>query len=341
LTTGVAGNGTPASSDGWPLAGGPVSFGQVAVIERAAGGRRILSTHSVHGALAQELPAETRAQLERLTAPRPDFAGLSMTRARVMGILNVTPDSFSDGGQVATPDALAGRAGAMLRDGVDLFDVGGESTRPGANPVPVAEEIARVVPAIAQLAGLGRPVSVDTRNAATMAAALDAGASIVNDVSALSHDPASLPLVARRRPFVVLMHALGDPRTMQDDPRYDDAPLDVFDALARRVAAAEAAGLPRERIAVDPGIGFGKTPANNLALVRDLALLHGLGVPVLFGASRKSFIARVAGEAPADRRLGGSIAAALAAAARGAQLLRVHDVQETRQALRIAAAIGT
>ncbi len=253
-----------------------------------------------------------------------------------MGILNVTPDSFSGDGSGA-PAAIA-RGHAMLAAGADILDIGGESTRPGADPIPAGTEIARILPVVRALARVA-PVSVDTRNAATMEAALEAGARIVNDVSALRHDPAALAVVARHQAPVVLMHMLGtDPRTMQQDPRYADVTLDVARFLRDRIAVAEAAGIPCARIAVDPGIGFGKTVAHNLALLERLPLLAGLGCRILVGASRKGFLGRLSGVAAADRRLPASLAAALAAASRGAGILRVHDVAETVQALRVATA---
>ena len=243
---------------------------------------------------------------------------------------------------VAMPTDPAGSAAvgiAMAEAGAVLIDVGGESTRPGAKPVWEGDEIARVRPVIERLAAAGVAVSIDTRKAAVMAAALDAGAGLVNDVSALLYDPAALPLVAARDCPVVLMHHQGDPATMQRDPRYGDVLIEVFDWLAARIAACEAAGISRERILIDPGIGFGKRLGDNLALLNGLALLHGLGCALVVGASRKRLIAALSGGsldgAPVDERLGGSLALALAAAGQGAQLLRVHDAFETVQALRI------
>jgi len=255
-----------------------------------------------------------------------------------MGIVNVTPDSFSDGGRFEGAAGIAhGRA--LVAAGADILDIGGESTRPGAAAVPVAEEIARVVPVIAGLAPLGVPISVDTRKAEVMAAALDAGARLVNDVAALGFDPAARALVAQRRVPVILMHAQGEPATMQVDPRYDDVLLDIFDWFAARIAWCGEGGIDPCQIVVDPGIGFGKTVAHNLALIDSLALFHGLGRPILLGASRKSFIGRLSSGEGAEDRLGGSLAVALAGAARGARLVRVHDVAETVQALRLASAL--
>ena len=252
-----------------------------------------------------------------------------------MGVLNVTPDSFSDGGIHLDPDAAIRAGLAMAEAGADIIDVGGESTRPGAQPTSPAEEQARVLPVIRALAAAGLRVSIDTRHAATMAAALDAGAAIVNDVTALSHDPAAAPLIAARGCPVVLMHMRGDFATMYERAVYTDVAREVRDELAARIAAAEAAGIPRSNIAIDPGIGFAKTAAHSVAMLRGLAALRDLGCPILVGVSRKSFIGALADEPDAARRLPGSLAAALFAIARGAAILRVHDVAETVQALRI------
>lgn len=324
------------------LAGGPLAFTHIERIERD-GGAPVVTRLTV--AEARRLASGDAAfalLLERLGAPRPPFAGLAMDAATpcLMGIVNVTPDSFSDGGRYSNPAVAIAHAQSLIADGADIVDIGGESTRPGADPVDPADEWARVEPVISALADTGVPLSIDTRHAAVMTAALAGGAAIVNDVTALTGDGDALPAMAACDAPIVLMHMAGEPRTMQDAPRYDDVALDVFDALAARIDACEAAGIARARLAVDPGIGFGKTAAHNLALLDRLALLHGLGCPLLVGASRKSFVGRVDGGAPADRRLGGSIAAALAAQARGCQIVRVHDVAETRQAVLLAARIA-
>ena len=322
--------GGPRPEGALPLAGGPLWF------DRVADHRRGLTPRLL---AAADLSPEALAPF---TARRVPLCGLALDRPRIMGVLNVTPDSFSDGGLHATLPAALAAARAMAEAGADILDVGGESTRPGADPVPLADEIARTAPVIAALRaeGFALPVSIDTRNAAVAAAALDAGADLFNDVSALRHDPGSLALAAERGVPVCLMHALGDPRTMQDAPAYDDVLLDVLDMLEGRVLAAEAAGIPRSRILVDPGIGFGKTVAHNLALVRGLAAFHGLGCAVLFGASRKRFIGTIA-DAPLVRdRAPGSIAVALEALRQGAQVIRVHDVRETRQALALWRALN-
>ncbi|HZB92731.1 MAG TPA: dihydropteroate synthase, partial [Stellaceae bacterium] len=278
--------------------------------------------------------------LAALAAPRRDWAGLSLDRPRLMGIVNVTPDSFSDGGDFVDPDRAVEHGRALVAAGADIVDVGGESTRPGAAPVSAEEEQRRVVPVVRRLAADGIIVSIDTRRAAVMEAALAAGARIVNDVSALAGDRGSLAVAAAGGAAVVLMHMAGEPRTMQRDPHYDDVILEVFDFLERRVAACVAAGIPPERISVDPGIGFGKRDEHNLALLARLALFHGTGCAVLVGASRKSFIGRLGGGAGPRERLGGSLAVALAAVGQGVQVLRVHDVAETRQALLLRAAVA-
>ena len=304
-----------------PLAGGPVRFARVEIIER---GRppRVVDAESLDP-----------AALEALVRPRAGIAGLPRDRTAVMGILNVTPDSFSDGGRHAAPDFAVAAARAMVAAGADIIDVGAESTRPRAPLVDLATERARLAAVLPGLSGINW--SIDTRKAAIMADAIDAGAALVNDVSALGHDPDALALVAARGCPVVLMHAQGTPTTMQVAPRYDDALLDVYDWLADRIAICEAAGIARDRIIVDPGIGFGKTLDHNLALLRGLTLFHGLGVPLLLGASRKQVIARIAGDVAPDDRLPGSLALALHAAACGVQLVRVHDVAATVQALAV------
>jgi dihydropteroate synthase len=322
----------PCRPDGaLTLAGGWLWFDRVEVRER---------DRPSHLIAAADLPEEARA---RLTAPRADFAGLSMDRPRLMGILNVTPDSFSDGGQFLAPEAALSQGQMMAGAGADIIDIGGESTRPGAVEVPVAEETARTAPVIAALraGGIEAAISIDTRKGAVASAALAAGASFVNDVSAFTYDPALKQVTADAGAPVCLMHAQGTPQTMQLDPCYDDVLLDVYDFLAAKVAEAEAAGIPRARIMVDPGIGFGKTLDHNLTLIRGLSLFHGLGCPILLGVSRKKFIGTLGGEAEAARRAPGSVALALAGVAQGAQVLRVHDVWETRQALTLWRSVTT
>lgn len=255
-----------------------------------------------------------------------------------MGILNVTPDSFFDGGSHADPEGAIGRGRALAAEGADIVDVGGESTRPGARPVDAAVEIARVVPVIEALAAEGLPVSVDTSKPEVMRAALAVGASMVNDVRALL-EPEAMDVVASSDAAVCLMHMRGTPETMQRETAYVDVVAEVRDFLARRAAACEEAGIRRDRIVVDPGFGFGKGTAENLALLRDLRELSALGYPVLAGLSRKSTIGAVIGRDPGDR-LAGSLAAALMAIERGAAIVRVHDVRETVDALRVYAAVA-
>ena len=277
-------------------------------------------------------------ELDRLMVPRPHFAGLDMSRTHLMGVVNVTPDSFSDGAQRLAPAEAIAAGTAMQNAGAAIIDIGGESTRPGATPVTRNQELARVLPPITALARAGITISIDTRHADVMRRSVAAGAAIINDVSALRGDGALAAAAASGVP-VILMHMQGNPETMQDKPAYEFAPIEIYRFLEKRIVAARAAGIPSAMIAVDPGFGFGKTVQHNLQLVNWLGLLHGLGVPILFGASRKSTIAALSANEPADCRLPGSLALALAAHRQGAQLIRVHDVAETAQALAIEAAL--
>lgn len=267
------------------------------------------------------------------------FAGFPLDRPLIMGIVNVTPDSFSDGGHFAGLEEAIRHGRRLAVEGADILDIGGESTRPGAAPVTIEEEIARTIPVMRALAQDGLCVSIDTRHAAVMQAALEAGASIINDISALEGDPDSLDVAARSKASVVLMHMQGKPADMQNDPAYQDAPREIFDYLSRRIEICLSAGIARDRLCVDPGIGFGKTVQHNLALLAQLDLFQKLDVPVMLGASRKSFIGALCRNEPPQQRLGGSLAAALAGIARGAQILRVHDVAETAQAVAVWHAI--
>jgi dihydropteroate synthase len=257
---------------------------------------------------------------------------------KLMGVVNVTPDSFSDGGLYLDAGAAIAHGRELAAEGAAILDVGGESTRPGAAPVPVEEELRRVEPVVAGLVGVGPDISVDTSKAAVAAAAIDAGAAIVNDVTALRGDPEMAALVADRGAGVVLMHMAGEPRTMQANPEYSDVVAEVRDFLAARLEAAVAAGIDESRIWLDPGIGFGKTERHNYELLRGLGELATLGRPLVVGTSRKSFIGRADGSA-ADQRLGGTIATSILAAVAGAAVLRVHDVREMDQALRVASAV--
>jgi|SRR5215207_2958052 dihydropteroate synthase len=259
----------------------------------------------------------------------------------LVGVLNVTPDSFSDGGDFFDPGKAASRAAAMLDEGAEIIDVGGESTRPGSNPVPQEEEVRRVVPVIQKILA-ERPdaiVSIDTYRAATAEAALEAGTRIVNDVTALRGDPRMAAVAADAGCPLILMHMLGEPKTMQHDPRYDDVVREVRDFLAGRAGHAIAAGVEPENIILDPGIGFGKTLEHNLALLRRLDSLVELGFPVLFGASRKRFIGRITGVEDARDRVSGTMAANVLAYERGATFFRVHDVRPNREALAVAEAV--
>lgn len=275
------------------------------------------------------------------TTPTLDCAGrrLALDRPRVMGIVNVTPDSFSDGGAHFDPDAAVAHGLRLAEEGADILDVGGESTRPGSDEVPVEEELRRTVPVIARLAReTGLPVSIDTSKPEVMRAAVEAGAGMINDVHALRREGALDAAAALGVP-VVLMHMLGAPRSMQESPRYDDVVGEVHRFLAERIFAAEMAGIERRRIVVDPGFGFGKTTDHNLALLAQLERFGELGVPLLAGLSRKRSIGEITGrERPADR-VAGSVAAHLVAAQRGARILRVHDVAATVDAVKVWAAI--
>lgn len=345
-----------------PLAGGTLAYALVEVIERSESRieRRIVAVGDGRfGSLRVGAPEASpppnpadRGEGMRNEASEtlpPDGGGLGGGAARarkplVMGVVNVTPDSFSDGGDFLDARRAIRHAEAMLRAGAAIIDIGGESTRPGALPVDSAEEIRRVVPVIAGIRtsaeAAGAVISIDTRNAATMRAALEAGVGMINDVSALTHDPAAVGVVTTSDATVVLMHMQGGPRTMQVAPAYVDVVLDIYDYLEARIAACEAAGIDRARIIVDPGIGFGKTVVHNLQLLSQLSLFHGLGLPILIGVSRKGFVAHLAEGEASGRRLPGSLAAGLVALSQGAQILRVHDVTETVQAVRIAEAIA-
>ena len=295
----------------------------------------LVSLDAVEGRFDDDMAAQWNA----LTAPRPPLQlgqrTIRLDQPQVMGIVNATPDSFSDGGQFSDAASAAEAGARMATDGAAIIDVGGESTRPGARSIWEGDEIERVVPVIRQLAGGGAAVSADTRKADVMTAAVEAGARMINDVSALTYDARSAEIAASLSVPVVLMHHRGPPEVMQDDPRYDDVLIEVYLWLEERIAAALEAGLAREHILVDPGFGFGKTVAHNLELMNGLALFHSLGCPLVIGPSRKRTIGALSGEAPVDKRLGGSIAFALKGVEQGAQIVRVHDVFESVQALRV------
>lgn len=316
------------------LAGGLNWFASVELIHDD-GTRKLVPVEGIESRFDEAMAAAWA----RIVAPRPPLTlgarTIRLDQPQVMGIVNATPDSFSDGG--IYPDARAAAEGgaSMAASGAAIIDVGGESTRPGAKDVWEGDEITRVLPLVQQLAAGGTAVSIDTRKSAVMEAALGAGAGLVNDVSALTHDDRSAEVVAAAGVPVILMHHQGDPQSMQDNPRYGDVLVEVYDCLEARIVAAEAAGIARVNILVDPGIGFGKSVAHNLELLNGLALFHGLGCPLVLGASRKRMIGALSNEAPADQRLAGSLALALKAAEQGVQIIRVHDVVETVQALKV------
>lgn len=309
------------------LAGGWTWFTDVEVLERGRPSQVIPAT---------DAPPDVLTTLAHDRAP---IAGVEFSKPRVMGILNVTPDSFSDGGTHNSVEAAL--AGAAQMTGVDILDIGGESTRPGAQLVPSAEEIERTAPIIQALrqAGHAMAISIDTRKTPVAEAALNAGATLVNDVSGFTFDAGLAPLCAARQVPVCVMHAQGDPATMQARPDYDDVLLDVFDFLVLQIERLVQMGVPRDQIIADPGIGFGKTLEHNLMLLSRLSLFHALGVPILLGASRKKFIGTLGGAEKAAERMPGSVAVALAALKHGTQIVRVHDVPQTLQAIALWRAV--
>ncbi len=314
----------PAERGRWTLAGGWVRFSECEVLRRGE-----------VAYITRDVPNDV---LLRLTAPRAPILGLSMGAPQIMAIMNVTPDSFSDGGDLADADAAIARGTALVAAGAAILDIGGESTRPGAREIPADEEAARLTPVIAGLHGLV-PISADTRKAAVARAAVAAGAGMINDVSGLDFDPAMAQVTAETGAAICLMHARGLPENMQDNPSYGDVLLDVYDALEARARRAIEAGVARERIVIDPGIGFGKTEAHNLAILRRISVYHGLGYPILLGLSRKRFIGRIGGaEEPRDR-MAGTLALTLAGIAQGVQIHRVHDAGEINQGLRLWSAL--
>ena len=331
-----------AAAGGYRLAGGRFGFSHIDVI--IDGGdlsvvrikaQELLDAAAAGGPDAQNLAA---TMLERITRPRGAIAGLEMDSWHIMGIINTTPDSFSDGGAHLDAEPALAAARKMAEAGAGIIDIGGESTRPQAAPVSHAEEEARILPVITALADEGLCISADTRHTPVMACALDAGAVIINDVNGLRDEGAAELIASRSNTGVVIMHMQGDPATMQDDPQYRYAPLDIFNWLEERIASICAAGIPRDAIVADPGFGFGKTPQHNMQIMSCLGGYHGLGVPILLGASRKSSIAHYSrGEAASERQFG-SIALATLALAQGVQIIRTHDVSETWQALAVAEA---
>jgi dihydropteroate synthase len=320
------------------LAGGLNWFAAVELIG-IEGTKRVSTKLLAVEGLASRLDGDLSAQWERLTSPRSALQlgdrKVRLDQPQVMGIVNVTPDSFSDPGQLEDAGNAAMAGARMAKAGAAIIDVGGESTRPGAKAVWEGDEIERIEPVIRQLSAGGVAVSVDTRKADVMTAAISAGATLVNDVSALTYDQRSPQIVAAAGVPIVLMHHQGPPETMQHDPRYEDVVIEVYCWLEERIEAAVDAGIERSRILIDIGFGFGKTVAHNLELMNNLAMFHSLGRPLVVGASRKRTIGALSNEAPADQRLGGSLAFAMKAVEQGAQIVRVHDVPETVQALKI------
>ena len=320
-----------------PLAGGPYGFSAFDVIN--AIGDAITVTRMAAGDVIAEATkggddAESRARrfLHRLTRPRKPYAGLAMDHWYVMGIINTTPDSFSDGGDHFAAETALQSARAMTEAGAAILDIGGESTRPGAEPVGFDEECRRILPVIKTLSQEGHLISADTRHSPVMDQALDHGAEIINDVGGLRAEGA-IALLAKRQAPAMIMHMQGEPGTMQKNPRYRDAPTDIFDWLEERINTAVVAGIPRGMLAIDPGFGFGKTPQHNMEILQSMGLYHGLCVPIVLGVSRKSTIGHFSkGEAAKDR-MAGSVALAALARMQGVQIFRVHDVEETMQAL--------
>lgn len=309
--------------DAYSLAGGWCWFTFVEVLTRT-GKSTVLPASNLEA-----------VELEPLIAPRAPIAGLSFDAPRLMGILNVTPDSFSDGGLHQSPHDAVTEAMKMVAIGVDLIDIGGESTRPGAEKVMPEDEIERTAPAIQAIrkAGVTTPISIDTRKASVGDAAIAAGADIVNDVSGFTYDLTLAVSCAEKGTPVCVMHAQGDPETMQDEPFYEDVLLDVYDFLKNQIDWLLSQGIPRNLIIADPGIGFGKTQTHNLKLLNRISLFHSLGVPILLGASRKRFIGTIGNEPIAGRRAAGSVGVALAAIGQGVQLIRAHDIAEHKQAI--------
>ncbi|HVA14715.1 MAG TPA: dihydropteroate synthase [Stellaceae bacterium] len=343
LLTGSAARMALADGAALPLAGSATVFTLVEVIARQAQGiaTALAPLRRLQLWADRQDPARrarVATQLARTSAKRERWAGLALDHPLVMGIVNATPDSFYLGSG-ADPQAAIALGRAMIEAGADLLDIGAESTRPGAAPVSEQEELRRLEPVVRGLAATGAVLSVDTRHARVMSAALAWGARVINDVSALEGD-GSLEVAARSSAPVVLMHMRGEPGTMQRDPSYALASIDIADYLAARIAACEAAGVERRSIVIDPGIGFGKTLAHNLEILARLGLFQSLGCGVLIGVSRKSSIGRIDRGAPVEARLPGSLAGALQALRQGVQLLRVHDVAETRQAVAIWQAVA-
>lgn len=327
-----------------PLAGSRRGFSALEIIRRRPEGgaeSMILPLLALEGWVQNcGRVDEINNVLHQLTSSRSDFAGLKMDGCHVMGIVNATPDSFSDGGDYNTVEQAVARADALVEQGATIIDVGGESTRPGSDTVSDQEEISRVVPVIEALAQRGYCVSVDTRHASVMQASIQAGAAIINDITALEGDEQSLEVAAMTGKPVILMHMQGEPGTMQQSPSYDCVALDVYDYLLDRIESCEQAGIPRHNICVDPGVGFGKSLSHNLEVLSRLSLFHGLGCPVLLGTSRKSFIGQLDPQAAPKERLGGSLASIISGWRQGMQIVRVHDVRDSVQALSVTSSMA-
>ena len=333
-------NGNGVVPDALSVAGGWRHFTHVDIVQRDDNGAYYAMRDSVEAMVkAADDRNAAAAVIETISAPRADFAGLSMDAPQLMGILNVTPDSFSDGGQHSAPPKAIAAGREMISAGASIIDIGGESTRPGAEPITRNQELARILPPITGLCTEQAVISVDTRHGAVMTRAAAAGAGIINDVDGLRGEGA-LAAAAQSNLPVIMMHMQGTPETMQDAPEYGFAPVEIYEFLSSRIDTAIAAGIAREKIAIDPGFGFGKTVTHNMQVMNWLGLLHGLGVPILLGASRKSTIAKLSNGEPADNRLAGSLALALAGIEQGTQILRVHDVRETAQAVAVAMAMS-
>jgi dihydropteroate synthase len=328
-----------AGDYGTLLAGGWTRTQQFDVVTRTADGQFCITCMSEDSIIEQAYDRNKAATVfENLYNPRANFAGLKMSKPHAMGVINVTPDSFSDGGAYLAPATAISSAMAMSQAGASIIDIGGESTRPGAEAITVNQELARVLPPITGMSRQNLLISIDSRHPEVMTRACAAGAAVINDVEALRRDGALDAAAASGVP-VIIMHMQGQPENMQEEPHYDFAPVDIYQFLEERIAAATNAGIAKSDIAVDPGFGFGKTVAHNLQLLNWLSIFHGLGVPILFGASRKSTIAKLSKGEPADKRLAGSLALATAAYRQGAQIFRVHDVAETVQALAVEQAM--
>ena len=327
------------------LAGGPLAFTQTDVFLATDDGDEIEMVSAPISEVGEWAASEggmiataVAAQFEALSLPRDSLAGLDMDRPRIMGVVNVTPDSFYDGGRLPTADAAIEHGAALIEAGADILDIGGESTRPGSEAVTESAEMDRILPVIERLTGKGAVISVDTRRPAVMREACAAGAAIINDICALT-EPGALEAAAETGAAVILMHMQGAPASMQDAPSYDHAPYETARYLDGRVRACEATGIEKSMVAVDPGIGFGKSVAQNLEILEALPLYHALGCPLALGVSRKSFIGAVTGADGPDDRLPGTLAAIGHATAQGVQIHRVHDVAEACQALTVARAI--